>query len=62
MSLNQFITEILNIKEDDLEDIQPFKQSDDTLLIKLKLKNHQPLCLLESVRNSLFLSSENSQN
>lgn len=44
MSLNQFITEILNIKEEDLEDVQPFKQSDDTLLIKLKLKNHQPLC------------------
>ena len=44
MFLNQFITKILNIKEDDLEDIQPFKQSDDILLIKLKLENHQLLC------------------
>ena len=38
MSLDKFITQVLNIKEDDLGEILPIEQSDGTLVIKLKLR------------------------
>lgn len=44
MSLNQFITDMLNIKSEDLESVQHVKQSDDTLLIKVKLKKKPVVC------------------
>lgn len=39
MSMNQFITDILNIQEDIIEDIQQVKQSDDRIIIYIKLKS-----------------------
>jgi len=51
MSLENFITDILNIKLEDLEKVDSFAQSDDSLLIKLRLKNKSdvscPYCLKE---------------
>ena len=43
MSLDKFITQILNIKEDDLEEIAPIMQSDGTSIIKIRLKVHSAL-------------------
>lgn len=40
MSLEQFITDLLNIKLDDIQEIYHLKQSDDSLIIKLKLNIH----------------------
>ena len=39
MSLENFITDMLNIKLEDLENISPIKQSDGTIIVKLKLKS-----------------------
>lgn len=36
--MNQFITDILNVQEDTIEDIQQVKQSDGSMLIYIKLK------------------------
>ena len=44
MSLDKFITQILNIKEDDLEEITPIMQSDGTSIIKIRLKAHPTVC------------------
>ena len=44
MSLDKFITQVLNIKEDDLGEILPIEQSDGTLVIKLKLRYHPTSC------------------
>ena len=44
MSFNQFITQMLNIKEEDLEEIIPINQSDGTSILKLKLKDKSPVC------------------
>ena len=38
MSLEQFITDILNVKSDDIQEIYHLKQSDESLIIKVKLK------------------------
>ena len=47
MSLDNFITQILNIKEVELEDFIPIQQSDGSSIIKLRLKPkpmHCPFC------------------
>ena len=44
MSLDKFITQILNIKEEDLEEITPIMQSDGTSIIKIRLKAHPTVC------------------
>ena len=38
MSLEQFITDLLNVKSDDIQEIYHLKQSDESLIIKVKLK------------------------
>ena len=38
MSLEQFITDILNVKSDNIQEIYHLKQSDESLIIKVKLK------------------------
>jgi transposase len=42
MSLEQFITDLLNVKTDDIQEIYHLKQSDQSLILKVKLKR----CLL----------------
>jgi transposase len=44
MSLDKFITQILNIKEEDLEEITPIMQSDGSSIIKIRLKARSTIC------------------
>ena len=37
MSLEQFITDLLNVKSNDIQEIYHLKQSDESLIIKVKL-------------------------
>ena len=50
MSFDQFITQMLSIKEDDLEEITPINQSYDTSILKLKLKDKSSVCPCYSVK------------
>ena len=40
MSLEQFITDLLNVKSNDIQEIYHLKQSDESLIIKVKLKRN----------------------
>ena len=44
MSLEQFITDLLNVKADDIQEIYHLKQSDQSLILKVKLKRHLLTC------------------
>lgn len=44
MSLNQFITEMLNIKQEDIAELIPITQSDGAVIIKIKLMNKIATC------------------
>jgi transposase len=44
MSLDKFITQILNIKEEDLEEITPIMQSNGSSIIKIRLKARSTIC------------------
>ena len=44
MSLEQFITELLNVKQDEIQEIYHLKQSDGSLILKVRLKRSLLSC------------------
>ena len=44
MSLEQFITDLLNVKSDDIQEIYHLKQSDQSLILKMKPKRSLLSC------------------
>lgn len=44
MSLNKFITQLLNIEEEQIEDLKQIIQSDNSVIFKVKLKFRPTLC------------------
>ena len=57
--MRQFITNMLNIQEDKIEELQTIAQSDGSIIINLKLKVTSKICpfCFQTCKNSWILST-----
>ena len=53
--MRQFITNMLNIQEDKIEELQTIAQSDGSIIINLKLKVTSKICPFRTCKNSWIL-------